>query len=63
MTPPRCCRWGFSEEGFVHFWITHAPDAAKDSALHLAELGADPWRRWVEAALRAEGQPALEVTP
>ncbi len=59
MTVPKCCRWGFSEEGFVHFWTAHAPEAAKDSALVLAEKGADPWRRWVEAALKAEGDPKL----
>lgn len=54
MTAPPCCRWGFSEEGFVHFWINHADSRTKDAALHLAEDGADPWRRWVEAALRTE---------
>ena len=51
---PPCCRHGFSEEGFVHQWLVHFNDAIKDAALRIAEDGADPWKRWVEAALKAE---------
>lgn len=51
---PNCCRHGFSEEGFVHQWLAHFDEATKDSALHVAERGTEPWKRWVKAALAAE---------
>ena len=51
---PPCCKWGYSEEGFVHQWLKHFDDVTKDSALGLAEDGSAPWKRWAEAALKAE---------
>ena len=51
---PACCKWGYSEEGFVHQWLAHFDEASKDRALSLAEDGSEPWARWVKAALRAE---------
>ena len=53
MSAPKCCRWGISEEGFVHFWTAHADEDTKDRALRLAEKN-EIWRRWVKAALEAE---------
>ena len=51
---PACCKWGYSEEGFVHQWLAHFDEGVKDSAIKLAEDGSEPWGRWVKAALRAE---------
>ena len=51
---PPCCRHGYSEEGFVHQWLAHFDEAAKDTALRVAEDGSAPWKRWVNAALKAE---------
>ena len=51
---PACCKWGYSQEGFVHQWISHFDEKTKDAALHLAEDGPEPWGRWVRAALKAE---------
>ena len=51
---PSCCRWGYSEEGFVHQWLDHFDERTKDAALRLAEDGSEPWARWVKAALKAE---------
>jgi hypothetical protein len=53
VTVPRCCRWGISEEGFVHFWLEHADDDTKDRVTRLAEKN-ELWRRWWRAALAAE---------
>ena len=51
---PACCKWGYSEEGFVHQWLSHFDERTKDAALKIAEDGSEPWARWVRAALRAE---------
>ena len=53
MTAPLCCRFGLSEEGFVHWWLNHADPSAKQSARNAAK-GLDIMRRWVQAAEAAE---------